>query len=111
MEARLVKVLLRCVQSNRERFQMNASLDIFVRDYGSQVGERKGKSIYMTPTQKQIIRELLVSEGVSADTSPDAWDGLTRAEALSVGHNEKFAQEPGGGGVLGGQGDAAGFAI
>lgn len=94
MEARLVKVLLRCVQSDRERFQKNESLDAFVRDYGSQVGELKGKSIYMTPTQKQVIRELLVSEGVSAGTSPDAWDGLTRAEALSVGHNEKFAQEP-----------------
>jgi hypothetical protein len=94
MEARLVKVLLRCVQSDSERFQMNASLDAFVRDYGSQVGERKGKSIYMTPTQKHVIRELLSCEGVNADTSPDAWDGLTRAEALTIGHNEKFAQEP-----------------
>lgn len=94
MEARLVKVLLRCVQSDRERFPMNESLDAFVRDYGPQVGVRKGKSIYMTPTQKHVIRELLSSEGVSADTSPVAWDGLTRAEALSIGHNEKFAQEP-----------------
>lgn len=94
MEARLVKVLLRCVQSGSKRFSVNASLDAFVRDYGSRVGERKGASIYMTPAQKQVIRELLTSEGVSADTSPDAWSGLTRAEALSVGHNEKFAQEP-----------------
>jgi hypothetical protein len=94
MEARLVKVLLRCVQSDSERFPVNASLDAFVRDYGSQVGKLKGKSIRMTPTQKQVVRELLASEGVSADTSPDAWDCLTRTEALSVGHNEKFAQEP-----------------
>jgi hypothetical protein len=94
MEARLVKVLLRRVQSDRERFPMNESLDSFVRDYGSKVGVRKGKSIYMTPTQKHVICKLLSSEGVSADTSPVAWDGLTRAEALSIGHNEKFAQEP-----------------
>lgn len=94
MEARLVKVLLRCVQSESERFSVNASLDAFVRDYGSRVGERKGQSIRMSPAQKQVIRELLASDGVSADISPDAWDGLTRAEALSVGHNEKFAQEP-----------------
>lgn len=94
MEARLVMMLLRCVQSGSERFKVNTSLDAFVRDYGSRVGEIKGKSIYMTPAQKQVIRELLASEGVDADTSLDAWDGLTRAEALSVGHNEKFAQEP-----------------
>ncbi len=94
MEARLVKVLLRCVQSDSERFSMSASLDAFVRDYGSRVGERKGKSIYMTPTQKQVIRELLASGGVNADTPPDAWDELTRTEALTVGHNEKFAQGP-----------------
>jgi hypothetical protein len=48
----------------------------------------------MTPIQKQVIRKLLTSEGVSAETSPDTWDGLTRAEALSVGNNEKFTHEP-----------------
>lgn len=94
MDARLVKVLLRCVQSDNERFTVNASLDAFVREYGPRVGDRKGQSIYMTPAQKQVIRELLSSEGVSADTSQDAWDGLTRAEALSVGNNEKFTHEP-----------------
>jgi hypothetical protein len=94
MEARLVKMLLRCVQSDKVRFTVNASLDAFVREYGPLVGDRKGQSIYMTPTQKQVIRELLSSEGVSADTPPDAWDGLTRAEALSVGNNEKFTYEP-----------------
>jgi|SRR5450759_807409 len=94
MEARLVMMLLRCVQSDSERFKVNASLDAFVREYGPRVGDRKGQSIYMTSAQKQVIRELLFSEGVSADTSPDAWDGLTRAEALSVGNNEKFTHEP-----------------
>lgn len=94
MEARLVKMLLRYVQSDKERFTVNASLDAFVREYGPRVGDRKGQSIYMTPAQKQVVCELLSSEGVSADTSPDGWDGLTRAEALSVGNNEKFAQEP-----------------
>lgn len=94
MEARLVMMLLRYVQSDKDRFTVNASLDAFVREYGPRVGDRKGKSVYMTPAQKQVIRELLSSEGVSADTSPDAWDGLTRAEALSVGNNEKFAHEP-----------------
>ncbi len=94
METRLIQMLLRYVQSDKERFRVNASLDAFVREYGPRVGDRKGQSICMTLAQKQVIRELLSSEGVSADTSPDAWDGLTRAEALSVGHNEKLAKEP-----------------
>lgn len=94
MEVRLVKMLLRYVQSDKERFPVNASLDAFMREYGPRVGDRKGKSICMTPAQKQVIRELLFSEGVSADTPPDAWDGLTRAEALSIGNNEKFTHEP-----------------
>lgn len=66
MEARLVKMLLRCVQLDKERFPVNESLDAFVRDYGSRVGVRKGASIYMTPAQKQVIRELLFSEGVAS---------------------------------------------
>jgi len=94
MEARLVKMLLRCVQSDNERFTINASLDAFLREYGPRVGERKGKSIYMTLAQKQVVREILASEGVSAETLPDAWDGLTRAESLTVGNNEKFNYEP-----------------
>jgi len=94
MEARLVKMLLRHIQSDKERIPVNASLDAFVREYGPRVGIRKGQSIYMTPAQKQVIRELLSSEGVNADTSPDAWNGLTRAEALTIGNNEKLAHEP-----------------
>jgi len=94
MEARLIKILLRCVQSDNERFDINASLDAFIRDFGSQVGVQKGKSIYISSSQKDVIRDLLLSEGVNADMSPDAWENLTRAEALNVGHNEKLAQEP-----------------
>lgn len=93
MEARQVKVLLRCVQSDSERFSLNESLDSFTHEYGALVGTRKGKSIYMNASQKETIRQLLASEGISADTLPDAWDGLTRAEALALGDNEKFAQD------------------
>lgn len=94
MDARLVKILLRCVQSGEERFPMSVALNNFVLDCGPQVGTRKGQSIYVSPSQKQVIRKLLASDGVSADTPLDAWDGLTRAEALTLGHNEKFAQDP-----------------
>lgn len=94
MEARLIKTLLRCVQSDADRFAVTAVLGEFVADYGSSVGTLKGKSVHMTSSQKQTIRELLASEGVAADTSPDAWNGLSRAEALALGNNEKFAREP-----------------
>lgn len=94
MDARLVRILLRCVQSDTARFPVTSTLASFVNDYGYRVGAIKGKSIYMDSSQKQTIRDILSSDGVAADTSPDAWDGLTRAEALLLGHNEKFANEP-----------------
>lgn len=94
MDARLVKILLRCVQSGDERFTTSIALNAFVSEYGARVGERKGQSVYMTLAQKQAIRELLASDGVNASTPPDAWSGLTRAEALELGNNEKFAQDP-----------------
>lgn len=94
MDARLVKILLRCVQSDDERFTASITLKAFASEYGARVGEHKGQSVYMTLTQKQAIRELLVSAGVNAGTPPDAWNGLTRAEALTIGNNEKFAQDP-----------------
>lgn len=94
MDARLIKILLRCVQSDSERFTTSIALNAFMSEYGPRVGERKGQSVYMTLVQKQIIRELLASDGVDANTHPDAWNGLTRGEALVLGNNEKFAQDP-----------------
>jgi hypothetical protein len=94
MDARLVMVLLRCVQSTQSRFTLNVSLDQFVKEYGRSVGALKGQSIYMDEDQKTNVRNILASEGVDAKTPPDSWKGLTRAEALEFSNNEKFSREP-----------------
>lgn len=94
MEARTIKVLLRCVQSDEGRFRVNTSLHNFIDEYGPRVGSLKGSFVCLSPTQKQAIRAILVSEGVAPDTLPDAWSGVTRTEALALGNNEKFAQGP-----------------
>ena len=94
MDFRTTKVLLRCVQSQHDRVAVKETLREFVRIYGSRVGTITGSYFCMTPVQKQTIRSLLVSIGVDPETKPDAWSGLTRTEALKLGNNEKFAQEP-----------------
>jgi len=47
----------------------------------------------MDEQQKQKIRMILASEGIDGNTPLDAWEGLTRAEALEFSNNEKFAHE------------------
>lgn len=94
MDARLVKQLLRCVQSGDDRFPLTVSLESFLAGYGSKVGTRKGRTLYLDPVQKETIRALLTSNGIDPSTTPNAWDGMTRAESLSIGgFNEKFNNE------------------
>jgi len=94
MDFRTTKVLLRCVQSQDDRVTINVTLRKFVDTYGSKVGTITGSYFCMTPVQKHAIRSLLVSIGVDPETKPDAWIGLTRTQALKLGNNEKFAQDP-----------------
>lgn len=94
MDAKLVKMLLRIVQSDDDRFTANSTLRRFADEYGTSVCALRGKSIYLTPTNKQTIRDLLKGQGADPDISADIWDGLTRAEALAHGNNEKYATEP-----------------
>ncbi len=37
---------------------------------------------------------MLQAQGIAPETPPDAWDGLTRAESLALGRNEKWADGP-----------------
>lgn len=92
MDARTVQTLLRCVQSDGNRFSMGVTLVHFVEEY--KIGFKKGKSIYFSADDKERIRRIFESDGVNPETSPDAWKRVSRAEALSLGNNEKFAQQP-----------------
>lgn len=93
MEKSLVKQLLRCVQSPEERFNLTVALTVLLGDYPI-LGQVKGKSVYVTAEQKERMRQILRSERINPETDPNAWDGLTRSEALDLGNNEKFASDP-----------------
>ncbi len=92
MEKQLVKVLLRVVQSQEERFTGSKTLRGFLDDYN--IGWIKGATCCFDAPSKARIRELLLAQGIPPETPPDAWDGLTRAESLALGRDEKWAGGP-----------------
>jgi len=92
MDKQLVKVLLRVVQSPEERFTGSKTLRGFLDDY--HIGWTKGATCCFDATAKARIRELLLAQGIAPETPPDAWEGLTRAESLALGRNEKWAGGP-----------------
>jgi hypothetical protein len=92
MDKRLVKVLLRVVQMTEECFPGSKTLRGFLDDY--HIGWAKGASYCFDATAKARIRALLQAQGIAPETPPDAWDGLTRAESLALGRDEKWAGGP-----------------
>lgn len=93
LDARTVQVLLRIIQSQDERFPHSEALSSFIDTY-LDIGRREGKSIYLTPTDKERIAGILTAEGIDRNTAPDAWRGLSRTAALALGNNEKLARDP-----------------
>ncbi len=93
LDARTVQVLLRVIQSRDERFPRSEALSRFIDTY-QDIGRREGKSIYITPADKERIAGILSAEGIDRNTAPDAWRGLSRTAALSLGNNEKLARDP-----------------
>jgi hypothetical protein len=87
-----VRALLRVVQAPDERFAASDVLARFIRDYA--IGRSKGAGCLFDAADKASIRELLKAGGIDPDTDPKAWDRITRAEALHLGPNEKFAASP-----------------
>lgn len=92
MEKSLIKRLLQICQSAEERFTAGKALSQFQQDYN--IGMVMGKSLVFSPQDKAQIRDLLLNvEGIDAAlTAPDQWNGLTRAESLVWGSNEKLNQ-------------------
>jgi hypothetical protein len=87
-----VRALLRVVQSAEERFASSRVLASFIEGYG--IGRHKGAGLLFDAADKSRIREILQAEGIDPMTNLAAWDGITRAEALRLGPNEKFAATP-----------------
>ena len=90
MEKNLITSLLRVYHSDKTRHANNRVLARFVEEYN--IGERVGASFTFSESDKEDIRQLLLaSEGIdTAITSPEQWFGLTRAESLAYGGNEKL---------------------
>jgi hypothetical protein len=93
MDARTIRKLLQCVQTNEDRVAMTRSLEAFCAEHRT-VGRHKGGWLYLLPSDKETLRQILSSEGIDPSTSTDAWDGKTRTEALALGNNEKLANDP-----------------
>lgn len=87
-----VRSLLRVVQSDDERFSGGKALTDFSHAYG--VGRVKGAGLLFDADDKNRIRDVLRAEGIDPSTDPAAWAQLSRARALDLGPNEKFASAP-----------------
>lgn len=87
-----VLALLRVVQSSDEGFPASKTLIHFSAEYG--IGRSKGARLLFDAEDKALVREFLRAEGIDPATEPAAWDRLTRAQALELGPNEKFASTP-----------------
>lgn len=92
MDARIVQKLLRCVQMTGERISMSVTLQSFCDEHPT-IGRRRGNSLYLSDSDKDTLRQILISEKIDPITPPDAWDGKSRAEALALGNDEKLTGE------------------
>lgn len=95
MQKRLIRALLRVVQSPQTTFPASEALLEFHRDYA--LGLLKGRTaISFTAAQKTEIYALLLADaGIDAhQVRAEDWDQATRAEALDLGVDEKLARGP-----------------
>ncbi len=93
MEKRLIDTLIRIVQSPETQFRNGAGLKDFRHRYG--IGFPVGTTrVRFSDKDKAEIASLLKAKaGIDTDqVKPGAWQGLTRTEALDLGHNEKLAR-------------------
>ena len=93
MDKALITSLLRVYHATKQRQGASGVLSTFVDDYN--IGQRMGSSLIFTSNDKERIRKLLLAtESIDAETTrPDQWDGLSRAQSLAHGSNEKLTRE------------------
>jgi hypothetical protein len=87
----LAQSLLRVVQSPAERVQFHASktLTAFVDESG--IGILQGKHVMFNAAHKARICAWLRADNIDPATPADAWADLSRAAALELGPDEKWA--------------------
>lgn len=92
LDKSLVRILLRVVQCEQDFFKKSKTLDTFCDDFS--VGHRRGSGWVFTPRDKETVRGLLRAVEIDPATDVSAWDGVARADALTLGRNEKFTTTP-----------------
>ena len=92
MEKRLIDTLIRIVQSEETQFLDRAGLRDFRQRYGIGFPVGTTRVRFSDKDKAEIVALLKAQAGIDAtQVRPGAWEGLTRAEALELGHNEKLA--------------------
>jgi hypothetical protein len=91
VEKNLINSLLRIFHSDKQRYGASGQLIRFVQD--SNIGQRLGKSLVFSDTDRELIRQLLLTtEGIDASTTRvGQWEGLSRTESLEYSDNEKMS--------------------
>lgn len=95
MEKSLIDALLRVVQQPAPvRVRAGRTLAAFAREYN--LGRAHGVQLEFSAAEQQQIRALLATRaGIDAGAvHPHSWKGLSRAESLRLGADEKFSRAP-----------------
>lgn len=93
MEKNLITSLLRVCHSDKSRQHASKVLLQFIEDYN--IGQPIGASLSFSAADKKTICAMLAKEGIdAATTTHDQWTGLSRAESLEYGSNEKLTDAP-----------------
>ena len=93
MEKRLIDTLIRIVQSPEAQFLDGAGLKDFRQRYGIGFAVGATRVRFSEKDKAEIAALLKAKAGIDvSQVTPGAWQGLTRAEALDLGHNEKLAR-------------------
>jgi hypothetical protein len=90
METGVIAAALNVIHQGKERFKESAVLATIMTEYN--IGRRHGVLIVFKADDKVRLVELLKQSGVPDPLSvvPGSWKGLTRAESLGLGSNEKM---------------------
>lgn len=87
----LAQSLLRVVQSPAEQMQFHASKTLTAFVFESGIGTLDGRNVTFNAAHKVRIRAWLRADNIDPTTPAEAWAGVSRAAALELGPDEKWA--------------------
>lgn len=92
MSKTLILTLLRIAQEGRGVQQATPAICALFDDFG--IGYRSGKNYTLDERDRNRIKQYLANEkDIDWRTPLDAWNGISRDQALNLGSNEKMSDE------------------